>query len=165
LSAYPAPPEEANLLAMRTLSRRFGLPTGFSDHTEGIAVTIAAAALGAAVIEKHFTLDKSLPGPDHRMSLSPAELKALVRGVRDAAAALGDGRKAPRSCEKDVLLAARRSLVLARTARAGEPLREGMLLAKRPGSGIPPSKIREVLGRALKRDAAADTVLQWGMLR
>ncbi len=165
VSAYPARPEDANLRAMETLSRKFGLPVGFSDHTPGIEVAIAAAALGACVIEKHFTLDKNLPGPDHAASLDPRELAQLVRAVRSAALALGDGRKEPRPCEAELRRLARRSLVLSRPAKAGEVLRASTLAAKRPGTGIPPARIAEVIGRRLRRDAPADAVLKWSMLQ
>lgn len=159
VSCYPTAPADCNLRAMRTLERRFGLPTGFSDHTSGLAVAFAAAALGARVLEKHFTLDRSLRGPDHAMSLEPDELKALVAGVRDVRAALGDGVKRPRPCERDVMKAARRSLVLARDAAAGERLTADMLAAKRPGTGLSPAHLSAVLGRRLKAALPADALL------
>lgn len=163
VSSYPARPQDANLRAMRTMALRFRLPVGYSDHTLGIAVPIAAAALGAPIIEKHFTLDKRLPGPDHRMSLDPRELKAMVCGVREAAAALGDGVKAPRPCELDVRRVARRSLVLLHDAPAGTRLTAEMLAAKRPGTGIPPTEMGKVLGKRLRRAALADVPLRWKM--
>lgn len=159
VSSYPALPEDCNLRAMRTLERRFGLPTGFSDHTRGVEAAFAAAALGARIIEKHFTLDRALRGPDHAMSLEPGGLRALVSGVADVCAALGDGVKRPRRCERDVMKAVRRSLVLARPAAAGEKLTRGMVAAKRPGTGLPPGRLPSLLGRRLKVALPADTLL------
>ena len=163
VSSYPARPQDANLRAMETMARRFRLPVGYSDHTPGIAVAVAAAALGAMVIEKHFTLDKTLPGPDHRMSLDPQELKALVAGVREATAALGDGVKAPKPCEQDVRRVARRSLVLVRDMPSGTRLTAKMITAKRPGTGIPPTAMGRVIGKRLRQAVLADTLLRWGM--
>lgn len=165
VSDYPAAPEDANLRAMAVMARRFSVPVGFSDHTAGLEVSIAAAALGAAVIEKHFTLDRSLPGPDQASSLEPGELRDLVRCVRNAAAALGDGRKLPQPSEADTRNVARRSLVLARAAKAGTALTPDLLAAKRPGTGIPPGQRAEVLGRTLRRSCPADTVLSWDLLK
>jgi N,N'-diacetyllegionaminate synthase len=135
---YPAPPAEVNLRAMLTLKERFGVAVGYSDHTEGIEVSIAAAALGAEVIEKHFTADKSLPGPDHQASLSPDELAALVKGVRKIEQAMGDGRKRPSPKELVNLPLVRRSIFAARDIRKGELFTEENLIAKRPGTGISP---------------------------
>lgn len=165
VSSYPANPADANLRAMQTMARRFGLSVGFSDHTPGLEVAVAAAALGAAVIEKHFTLDKRLPGPDHAMSLEPDELREFVRAVRSAVSALGDGRKEPRPSEAEIRRVARRSLVLACDASAGEKLTLDMLAAKRPGTGIPPTQAASVLGRRLRRAAVQDTLLRREMLR
>lgn len=164
VSAYPAPPRESNLRAMATMARAFGLPVGFSDHTPGFEISIAATALGAVVIEKHFTLGKELPGPDHRMSLDTKELKTFVHAIRNVAAALGDGVKAPRPCEEEIRRVARRSVVLRRALRAGTELRPGVLTCKRPGTGIPPSKLLDLIGKKLRRDAAAQTILCWNML-
>jgi N-acetylneuraminate synthase/N,N'-diacetyllegionaminate synthase len=164
VSNYPADPADANLRAMKTMARRLKVEVGYSDHTPGIAVAIAAAGLGAAVIEKHFTLDKTLPGPDHRMSLSPKELAEMVAGIRQAAAARGDGIKAPRPSERDTRLIARRSVVLARALPKGARLKRGDLACKRPGTGIAPTELSRVVGRRLTRAAAAETLLSWGML-
>jgi N-acetylneuraminate synthase/N,N'-diacetyllegionaminate synthase len=164
LSAYPAPAAEMNLRAMETLRSRFGVPVGLSDHTAGLAVSVAAVARGAAVIEKHFTLDKTLPGPDHRASLDPVELGSLVQSIRDVEAALGDGDKRPMPCELDTRRVARRSIVAARPIRAGERLtREGICI-KRPGTGISPADLDRALGRRLRRDVAADEVIDWSVL-
>ena len=156
VSSYPAEPRDANLNAMATLSRAFRVPVGYSDHTLGLEVSFAAAALGARVLEKHFTLDKSLPGPDHAMSLSPDELAALCRGVRRVGESLGDGVKAPRPCEREIMRAARRSVVFARAVRAGERLTLADLALKRPGTGLPPSRLASLVGRRTKRAVPAD---------
>jgi N-acetylneuraminate synthase len=156
---YPAPTADTNLAAMATLSNAFGLRTGLSDHTEGIAVPIAAAALGAHVIEKHFTLDRALPGPDHKASLEPGVLTAMIAGVRAVEAALGDGVKGPRPSEMKNMDIARKSLVALRPLRAGEPIGADDLGAKRPGSGISPMDYWDWLGRQAPRDFAADETL------
>ncbi|MBI5202075.1 MAG: N-acetylneuraminate synthase [Elusimicrobia bacterium] len=165
VSCYPADPADANLRAMKTLADAFRVPVGFSDHTPGLEVSVAAAALGAEIVEKHFTLDKNLPGPDHAMSLDPAELAAWVRAVRNARAALGDGVKSPRPAEEEIRRVARRSIVLSRGLPAGARLHLEHLALKRPGTGMPPSELDRVVGRALKRSLPADTLLQKEMLK
>lgn len=155
ISAYPAPVEECNLRAMQTMRTGFGLPVGFSDHTPGIAVAIAAAALGAHAIEKHFTLDRTLPGPDHAASLEPAELAAMIAGVRAATAALGDGKKRPMPAEADTAAAARKSLAAGGTVRRGDSFGEANLAVLRPGTGISPMDYWNWLGRRAERDYAA----------
>jgi sialic acid synthase SpsE len=165
-SLYPAPPERANLRAMATMRRAFGVPVGLSDHTTGTAVPIAAAALGAAFVEKHFTLDREMEGPDHGFALEPGELKAMVAGIREAQAALGDGRKrgpGPEEAEENHRLA-RRSLVVVGDHPAGTVLSEQMLAAKRPGFGIAPRDRAKVVGRALRVAVEHDDVLTWEML-
>jgi sialic acid synthase SpsE len=166
VSTYPAEPREANLRAMATLARCFRVPVGFSDHTLGIAVPIAAAALGAAFIEKHFTLDRSSPGPDHPFALEPDELAAMVRGIRDVQLALGDGAKrGPTPAEaEEMYVFARRSLVLAHDVPAGTILGREMLTVKRPGYGISPKLADLVVGRALRVDGEADDILTWEMV-
>jgi len=164
VSAYPAPVEDTNLRAMDALRARFGCPVGLSDHSLGIAVALAAVARGAAILEKHVTLDKNLPGPDHRASLEPAELTALVRGVRAIEAALGDGVKRPMPSEIDTRAVARRSLVAARALPAGHRLSRADVAIKRPGTGIPPAELERVLGRRLTRALAADELLDWTAL-
>lgn len=160
VSAYPTPPEDVNLLAMSSLHAAFGVPVGWSDHTMGLAITFAAVALGACVVEKHFTLDRSLPGPDHAASLEPDELTALIAGVKDVGAAIGDGRKRPRPAELNVIGVARKSLVAARDLKAGDVLVSGDVAVLRPGTGMPP-KFRDFLvGRRLKRDRAGGTVFE-----
>jgi N-acetylneuraminate synthase/N,N'-diacetyllegionaminate synthase len=155
VSSYPAPPEDANLRAMEAMCERLRVPVGFSDHTLGGDVAVAAAALGASMIEKHLTLDCGMEGPDHRASLEPAAFAAMVRGIRAAQAALGDGIKAPRPSEEDVRIAARRSLHTARGIRAGELLGTDDLLALRPGDGIAADRLDDVVGRRAARDLPA----------
>ncbi len=159
-SEYPAPPGEVNLRAMGTLRQAFGLRVGYSDHTEGIHVSVAAAALGACVIEKHLTLDRTLPGPDHRASLEPAEMTALVHAVRDVELALGSGIKAPMPSELGTRAIARKSLVAARAVAAGEKWDIGNLACKRPGTGISPMAWWDHLGQPALRAHSADEVLR-----
>jgi N,N'-diacetyllegionaminate synthase len=160
-SNYPARAEDVNLRAMATLHERFSLPVGYSDHTEGTAIAVAAAALGARVLEKHFTLDRSLPGPDHKASLSPDEFRRMVREVRDVEAGLGDGVKAPRPAELPVRELVRRSVTLVRALRAGERIAADDVALLRPGSGIAPRDLARVVGRRAARDLACGRVLAW----
>lgn len=161
VSEYPAPPEQVNLRAMRAMAEAFGVPVGFSDHTEGVAAAIAAAALGAAAIEKHFTLDRSLPGPDHQASIEPHELAQLAQGARLAWLALGDGKKVPQPCERANRPLIRKSLVAGRDLPAGTVLALADLEVKRPEAGIAPARLDEVLGRKLARALAEDEPLNW----
>jgi N-acetylneuraminate synthase len=163
-SNYPADPADANLRAMATMQKAFGYPTGYSDHSVGITIPVAAVALGAVVIEKHFTLDQSLPGPDHKASLSPEELKAMVRGIRIAEAALGDGVKSPKPAELSTRDVARRSVTLLRDLPAGAALAREDLGILRPGTGIAPKDFEKVLGRAVRSALLAGTTLQWDQL-
>ena len=163
-SNYPTPLADVNLRAMQTLAKHFGLPVGYSDHTAGIAVAPLAVAMGAQVIEKHFTLDRTLPGPDHQASLEPAELSALVQQVRAAESALGSPIKGPVAAELEVRVAARRSVTLARDLVAGAVLSAADLTLQRPGNGIAPVDLEQVLGRRLKAAARAGHTLQWGDL-
>ena len=151
VSNYPADPADANLRAMATLEASFHHPAGFSDHTEGIEIPLAAAALGAKVIEKHFTLDRNLPGPDHRASLEPAELAAMVRGIRKVEAALGTGKKTPASAELDTARVARKSLVAAVEIPRGGVLTPAMIDVKRPGTGLAPALKPDLIGRKAGR--------------
>lgn len=148
---YPAPPESANLRAMETLRARFGVSVGYSDHTDGIAVSIAAAALGASTIEKHLTLDRSMEGPDHRASLDPAQFAAMMAGIRAAEEALGDGIKAPQPAERPNIAIARKSLVAARAIPVGKILEAADIAAKRPGDGRSPMAYWDLLGTAAPR--------------
>jgi N-acetylneuraminate synthase len=163
-SCYPTAPEWANLRAIQTLLQAFGLPVGYSDHTAGLSVAMAAVALGARVIEKHFTTDRNLPGPDQKASLEPDELATLVRGIRDVETALGDGRKLPVAAELDTAAVARKSLVVAADLTAGTRLSADVLAIIRPGTGMPPGMLEQVIGRTLCVDVAAGTVLAPEML-
>jgi sialic acid synthase SpsE len=150
---------------MATMRQAFGVPTGFSDHTLGIHVPVAAAALGAAVIEKHYTLSRALPGPDHPFAVEPGELTAMVRQIRDVEAALGDGRKgAPHPDEVEMHQKARRSLVAARPIPRGARIEPDMLTIKRPGSGIKPKYADLVVGRTARVDIEVDTLITWELL-
>lgn len=164
VSNYPAHPKESNLRAMRTLALKFKAPVGFSDHTPGIEIALAAAALGACVIEKHFTLDSSLPGPDQKFSLEPDELSELVRCVRNIESALGDGKKIPAASELQTARGARKSLVAARPINAGAQLTEEAIAMKRPGTGLSPTQLNEVVGRRAKADIPEGAILSLDML-
>jgi len=163
VSNYPADPVEINLRAMQTMRSAFDVPVGFSDHTEGIDVAVAAVALGACVIEKHFTLDRTLPGPDHRASLEPAELRELVRSIRRVETALGNGRKVPTASELETATVARRSLVAARDIPAGVTLERDMVVMRRPGTGMSPAMLNTLIGRRTVRQIAAGTILEEDM--
>lgn len=156
---YPAEPKDCNLRAMRTMADAFELPAGWSDHTPGIEVSLAAVALGACVIEKHFTLDRSLPGPDHQASLEPDELMALVKGIRAVEQALGDGVKQPVSAEMANTPIARKSLHWNRALPAGAVVSFGDLIALRPGMGISPSEMSSLVGRKLARAVDASEMV------
>jgi N-acetylneuraminate synthase/N,N'-diacetyllegionaminate synthase len=161
VSCYPTAPEDVNLRAMATLRDSFGVPIGLSDHSLGIEIPLAAVALGAAVIEKHFTLDKSLPGPDHAASLDPTELAAMAAGIRKVEAAMGDGVKAARPAEANTREVARRSLFLQTSVAGGANIGESQVIALRPAGGIPPYDIDKVLGSRAARDLEAGTMLSW----
>jgi N-acetylneuraminate synthase len=156
---YPAPFEDVNLLAMDTMASAFGLPVGLSDHTVGHSVAIAAAARGAVVIEKHFTLDRNLPGPDHKASLEPDELAAMVKAIRQVEIALGSPRKLVATSEAKNQNIARKSLVAAVPIRAGERFTPENLTSKRPGNGISPMYYWQVLGRRASRDYESDELI------
>lgn len=157
---YPTPMAEVNLRAMCAMREAFGVAVGYSDHTAGIEVAVAAVALGATVIEKHFTLDRNLPGPDHKASLEPDELGAMVEAIRNIETALGDGIKRPGPSERRNQAVARKSLVAARPIRAGEEFGADNLAVKRPGDGISPMRWDEVIGRHARRDFAADELIE-----
>ena len=164
VSNYPAEPKDANLKAMQTMRSVFNLPVGFSDHTPGIEVALAAVALGACVIEKHFTIDRSLPGPDHRASLSPEELKTMVQGIRIVEKSLGTGIKKPVLSEKNTAEVARKSLVAAKDIFPGTILTRELIAIKRPGTGLPPSALETLLGRKVQKAVKADDLIQLDML-
>lgn len=160
-SNYPAACRDVNLRAMQTIARELGLPVGYSDHTLGLAVSTAAVAMGATVIEKHFTLDRDLPGPDHKASLSVEDLAALVRQIRDVEDALGSADKRPAASELPIRALVRRSVTLRSAMRAGAVLQADDVELLRPGTGIPPGEMEQVFGRVLARDLPAGTTLQW----
>jgi len=164
VSNYPAAPATANLRAMETLTRAFGFPVGYSDHTLGTAVALAAVALGASIVEKHVTVDRARAGPDHGASLEPDEFRALVAGIREVESALGDGRKRPAPGEVEMAAVARKSIVAASDIARGSTITREMLTALRPGTGISPASFALVLGRTTCADVAAGTVLAWEML-
>lgn len=157
---YPTPYADVNLRAMKTLKDAFHLPTGYSDHTEGIEIPIAAVSMGAEVIEKHFTLDRSLPGPDHKASLEPDELQAMVKAIRNVEIAMGNGVKTVSRSEKENLNIARKSIIAAANICRGELFTEKNLTTKRPGNGISPMRWNEVLGNRAKRDFAEDELIE-----
>jgi N,N'-diacetyllegionaminate synthase len=161
LTQYPAPVQEVNLKCMLTLREAFKLPVGYSDHTLGIEVSLAAVALGAPVIEKHFTLDRTLPGPDHRASLEPAELKEMVQGIRNIEASLGDGWKTPSASEFENRERVRKGLVATKDFKVGHRLQPEDLMAKRPGNGISPGQRELVIGAILQKDIERDTPITW----
>jgi len=156
---YPTPFEDVNLNAMLTIKNEFGVDVGYSDHTLGIEVPIAAAALGATVIEKHFTLERNLPGPDHKASLEPDELKAMVIAIRNIEKALGDGRKIPTKSEKKNILVARKSIVAAKNIKMGDVFSENNLAVKRPGTGVSPMDWDNYIGKAALRDYITDELI------
>jgi N,N'-diacetyllegionaminate synthase len=160
VSSYPAPAASANLRAMHTLRERFRVPVGYSDHTLGAGVPVASVALGASVLEKHLTLDRTLPGPDHAASLEPDAFAAMVDDLRTVESALGDGVKVVQPCEHDVRLVARKSLHLARRVPAGKTLEGADLHTRRPANGLPPSAFARVIGRRARHDMDADRPLQ-----
>ncbi len=157
---YPTPFEDVNLKAMETLKREFNVPVGYSDHTLGIEVPIAAVAMGARVIEKHFTLDKNMEGPDHKASIDPVELKQMVSAVRNVEKALGDGDKHVTASERANKAVARKSIVAATDIKAGEVFTRDNLTVKRPGTGVSPMRWPEVLGRKADRDYKKDELIE-----
>lgn len=157
---YPAPFNEVNLNAMNTIKKEFNVPIGYSDHTKGIEIPIAAVAMGATVIEKHFTLDRNMEGPDHKASLEPNELKAMVSAIRNVEVALGDGDKKPTESEKKNIAIARKSIIAKQKIRKGEVFTEENLTVKRPGNGISPMKWFEVIGRPSSRDFEEDELIK-----
>ncbi len=164
VSSYPANPASVNLRSMHTLTHEFSVPVGFSDHTLGIEVALAAVALGATVIEKHLTLGKTLPGPDHPASLEPHEFAAMVRGIRIVESALGDGCKRPSPEELDTASVARKSLVSTRALARGTILTEDAVAIRRPGTGLAAAMRSQLIGRRLSRDVSAGEVFDWEML-
>ena len=156
---YPTPYEDVNLNAMETLRKRYHVKVGYSDHTNGIEVPIAAVALGAVVIEKHFTLKRNLLGPDHKASLEPEELKNMVKAIRNIELSMGSSEKKVSPSEKENLSVARKSIVAAKEIKKGELLREGNLTTKRPGNGISPMKWNKVIGTYAVKDFKEDELI------
>lgn len=163
-SNYPAAMKEINLRAMLTMQKELGTLIGYSDHTLGIEVSIAAVALGAQVIEKHFTLDKKMPGPDHKASLEPTELAQMITSIRNVSCALGSGKKAPTKSEIAVAKVARKSIVASRSISAGEIIRKDDITLKRPGTGLAPKFFDEIVGRRTKKDIYEDELITWRMI-
>ncbi len=157
---YPAPYDSVNLNAMMTLKKEFGFKVGYSDHTKGIEIPIAAVAMGASLIEKHFTLDCNMEGPDHKASLEPDEFKKMVIGIRNVEKAMGDGIKKPSEAEKKNIAVARKSIVAACYIKKGEAFTDINLTAKRPGCGISPMKWNSVLDNKAKRDFCEDEMIE-----
>jgi N,N'-diacetyllegionaminate synthase len=164
VTEYPAPYAQINLSAMHTLAAAFGVKVGYSDHTAGIEIPIAAVAMGAGVIEKHFTLDTRLPGPDHAASLAPDDFQRMVTAIRHVESARGDGRKRPAPCEWSNLEVVRKSITAQRRIPEGEVITFDHLALKRPGSGLSPSLLDTVIGRRAARTIAVDELLDWGDL-
>jgi N-acetylneuraminate synthase/N,N'-diacetyllegionaminate synthase len=164
VTSYPANARDANLRAMQTLKCAFNLPVGFSDHTLGIMVPVAAVALGAAMIEKHFTLNRNLPGPDHRASLEPHELKEMVDAIRSIEEALGNGEKKPTDDEEEIKRIARRSIVAKTDIPKGAVITEDMLDVKRPGTGISPKHFEKIIGKKAKLNIKKDTLIVWDVI-
>ncbi len=157
---YPAPMQDVNLNAMLALKAHCGCPVGYSDHTDGMEVPVAAVALGAQVIEKHFTLDRAMEGPDHKASLEPGAFAAMARAIRNTEAALGDGRKGPTESEQANMLVVRKSIVAAAGIKEGEQFTEANLTTKRPGTGISPMRWNEVIGMRAKRSFCEDELIE-----
>jgi N-acetylneuraminate synthase/N,N'-diacetyllegionaminate synthase len=161
VSVNPAAPQDMNLRALQTLQSYFELLVGLSDHSEGTLLPLVAVALGAVVIEKHFTLDKSAAGPDHKASMDPQDLRVLIRNLRDVEASLGDGRKRPSEAEEESRLFSRRSIVAASDIRVNETIEPWMLTFKRPGTGLEPKYWEKVIGLTARRNIGKNTILQW----
>lgn len=157
---YPTPYADVNLKAMLTIQNELGIPVGYSDHTQGIEVPIAAAALGATVIEKHFTLDKNMDGPDHRASLEPDELQAMVTAIRNIEVALGNGKKEPSESEKKNISVARKSIVAKCDIKAGDIFTEDNLTTKRPGTGISPMRWNEIINQKVLKSYKMDELIE-----
>ena len=157
---YPCPIQEVNITAMQTIGANFGVKVGYSDHTNGIEVSIAAVALGACVIEKHFTLDQTMEGPDHKASIEPNEFKSMVRAIRNIEKALGDGIKKPSESEIKNIAITRKSIVALRAIKSGEIFSIGNLAVKRPGTGISPMDLNKIIGKIARRDFLPDEQIE-----
>jgi N-acetylneuraminate synthase len=157
---YPAPLEDVNLNAMNTLKEHFNVKVGYSDHTKGFEISLAAVAMGASIIEKHFTLDKNMSGPDHKASLEPNELKQMIKAIRNINIAMGSGIKKLTESEKENLFIARKSIVAEKRIKKGEILTENNISIKRPGNGISPTRWFEILGKVAIRDFEKDEMIE-----
>ena len=157
---YPAPLKEINLNAMQTMRTAFGLKTGYSDHSKGITIPIAATAMGATVIEKHFTLDRTLSGPDHSSSLEPDELKVMIKSIRIVEKSMGDGLKGPMSSELNNIAIARKSLIATKNIKKGEIFTEDNMTVKRPGTGVSPMEYWDMIGKVAQSDIVKDTEIK-----
>ena len=164
VSLYPSPAAGTNLRAMATMRDRFRVPVGYSDHTDGVEVALAAAALGASVIEKHLTTDRALPGPDHAASLEPDELSAMIKGIRMVESSLGDGVKKPLPEEAETALVARKSLVAATDIAQGAVVGREMIAIKRPGTGLPPARLDWIVGRRARVAIPSGSVITQDMV-
>ncbi|HWZ21751.1 MAG TPA: N-acetylneuraminate synthase [Cytophagaceae bacterium] len=162
---YPTPMKDVNLQAMNSLSVTFGMKSGYSDHTTGIEVPIAAVAMGATIIEKHFTLDKNMEGPDHKASLNPQELKDMVNAIRNIELAIGSGVKRPTTSELKNINVARRSIHLQNDIQEGHIIKESDIIMKRPGNGISPMQMEKVIGKKIIKSLKADEMLKWEYLQ
>jgi N,N'-diacetyllegionaminate synthase len=160
-STYPTALDDVNLRAMETLREVFGLPVGYSDHTNGTLISIAAVALGAVVLEKHFTLDNRLAGPDHQASIEPAELAQMVVSVRSIERSLGSGEKAPCASELPIRELVRRSVILKRALKSDDLIAREDLVLLRPGDGIPPREVERLIGKRVNKNLPEGTMLQW----
>ena len=161
VSQYPCPIDQVNLLSMVTMRSAFQIPTGYSDHTIGKDVVLAAVSLGAEIIEKHFTLDKRLVGPDHKISMNPKEMTSMIKSIRNIESCLGDGIKKAAKCELDNILLLRRSLVFSSDIRKGETLTDSDITIKRPGDGIAPKYKDTLVGCKLTRSVIKDEPVEW----
>jgi len=157
---YPCPIDEVNLRAMQTIHDAFGVKVGYSDHTQGIEISIAAVAMGARMIEKHFTLARTMEGPDHKASLEPDELKAMVKSIRHIEQALGDGVKRPSESERKNISVVRKSILASRPIEIGESFSDNNLIVKRPGNGISPMRWDEIVGKKATRNFSADELIE-----
>ena len=165
VTEYPAPFGEINLNAMLTLAHAFGFPVGYSDHTPGIEIAVAAVALGARIVEKHFTLSRDMAGPDHKASLEPQELRAMIQSIRNVEMSLGDGIKLPAPCEIKNISVARKSVVATRDIVSGERISRENFAIKRPGDGIQPKDVEKMMGLRVNTDIKADSVITWKDLK
>ena len=161
---YPPPYRDVNLTAIKTMEKIFKVPVGYSDHTRGLAVPAAAVALGAAIIEKHFTLSRKLPGPDHAFALEPKELKAMIASIREVQQSLGNGVKKMMPSEREMHRLARRSVVAAKNIAKGNEIIRDMIMTKRPGYGIAPKYLDSLIGKKAKKDIEKDEILTWEMV-